>query len=228
MVLGRKKKCRLRGLQGLIGTHKAINYFITTSVFYSLVYKSFSLVHITAARLSRDNLESLYRNLTELQNFWLELFMVICFPKDHKLVWAQTLGFICMADCVEVNAQGPLEPRRQQTEPAPAWQEQPECKSSQRNCPWCWGSGAGAVRGAVTPLVLVMGLSFSPRCCPWYQLSTVLSTRSVTGAVHGAEATSLSVLWASFLLWAQRGSSWSFGGWSVQIIYWRMIGSARI
>lgn len=54
-----KKKKRLRGLQGLMGTHKAINYFITTSVFYSLVYKSFSLVHITAARLSRDNLESL-------------------------------------------------------------------------------------------------------------------------------------------------------------------------
>lgn len=104
---GKKKKYRLRGLQGLIGTHKAINYFITTSVFYSLVYKSFSLVHITAARLSRDNLESLYRNLTELQNLWLELFMVICFPKDHKLVWAQTSGFICMADCVEVNAQGP-------------------------------------------------------------------------------------------------------------------------
>lgn len=52
--------------------------------------------------------------------------MVICFPWDHKPVWAQTLGFICMAGCVEVNAQGPPEPHSVWTKPAPTWQEQPE------------------------------------------------------------------------------------------------------
>lgn len=54
---------RLIGLQAAIGTRGAIKYFIATLLFYCLVYKSFSLVHITAARLSSGNMESLWKNL---------------------------------------------------------------------------------------------------------------------------------------------------------------------
>lgn len=48
------------------GKYTAINHLITPSVVYSLIYSSSSLLHITTARQSTDDLESVQRNLLEM------------------------------------------------------------------------------------------------------------------------------------------------------------------
>ncbi len=115
------------------------------------------------------------------------------------MVWAQALGFVCVAGCVEVNAQRPPERHCQQTEPAPARRGSQSVellvalsvvlRFRPWHCPWC--------RNAI---VLVTGLSVSTWRCPWYPLSVVLSTRAGAGAVRGAENTSLTELSTGLLV----------------------------